>query len=108
MILSAKIQDACYGEQRAREKFKWKLEYLKRRIGQDRELYDSFNNIMQEEVEAVWKKGQEKIKRKINHLREKWRNKRPTVPGEYKGVLISTKGLEAPNVCNICSCFDAI
>ena len=93
-ILSAKIQDACYSEQRAREKFKRKLEYLKRRIGQDRELYDSFNNIMQEEVEAVWKKGLEKGKKKISHLIEKWRSKRPKVPGEYKGVLISTEELE--------------
>ena len=27
-------------------------------------------------------------------MREKWRSKRPSVPGEYKGVLISTERLE--------------
>ena len=89
-----KIQDACHEEQRSREKFRHKLGYLKRRIRQDRETYNSFNNIMQEEIESAWKRGREKMKRKMNHLREIWRSKRPSVPGEYKGVLISTERLE--------------
>ena len=66
-----------------------KMDYLKRRWGHHSLIMQQFLVIMQAEVSEVRDKGRERIRNKINFLRNRERGKKTAVPEEVEGILIS-------------------
>ena len=88
-LLSYKIGNAISEEKSARGAFMRKMDYLKRRWGHHSLIMQQFLVIMQAEVSEVWDKGRERIRNKINFLRNRERGEKTAVPEEVEGILIS-------------------
>lgn len=99
-LLSFKIGNATSEENFARKAFMKKMDYLKKRWGHNTIIMTQFLNFMQAKVSEVWDQGREKIRRKINFLRNRDRGEKEAVPEELEGILISdeklTERFEAP------------
>ena len=74
-MMSNKIKDAKYQEQKVRKLFMAKRDYLVRRWGFNNQYFISrFNILMQEEVVFVWNTGKARLNSKLNFLINKRRN----------------------------------
>ena len=92
-LLSYKIRNATSEEKFAREAFTKKFDYLKRRWGHHYLIMKQFFDFMQAEVSEFWDKGRERIRNKINFLRNREKGEKKTVPEELEGILISDEKL---------------
>ena len=80
---------------RSKESFDRKMAKVERRWGHHRATMIAFRNILTSVAEKVWKDGKDKIKRKLENLERRWRDKpRPEVEGLWRGVRIGDKELE--------------
>ena len=99
-LLSFMIGNATSEENFLRKAFMKKMYYLKKRWGHNTIIMTQFLNFMQAKVSEVWDQGREKIRRKINFLRNRDRGEKEAIPEELEGILISdeklTERFEAP------------
>ena len=95
-MMTNKIKDAKYQEQKIRKLFISRRDYLVRRWGFNNQYFMTrFNILMQEEVEFVWNTGKTRLKAKIDFLANKRQNILTETPevAEIQGILNSDEKL---------------
>ena len=95
-MMTNKIKDAIYHENKARKLFNSRYEYFVKRWGHNRYFMSQFNTLLQEEIEFVWRTGKVKMLSKIDFLVKKWQKSDLITPeqDEIEGVAVSDKKLE--------------
>ena len=93
-MMSNKIKDAKYQEQKTRNLFISRRDYLVQRWGFNNQYFITrFNILMQEEVVFVWNTGKTRLNSKIDFLANKRQNIPTKTPEVLGGILISDEKL---------------